>query len=68
MTTTPITTHEEDALNRLLQQYKDQPFIKGLLQALFTDQIQSLEEALQAFYSRLNIDTQEGIQLDNIGG
>lgn len=67
MTTSNIPDHNGDALDRLLQQYKGKTFIEGMITALFTNQTQEEEDALRDFYDRLDIDSQEGTQLDNIG-
>lgn len=62
-----ITTHNQDAKNRLLEQYKGKAGIEGLIEAYFGDQIQDLEDVLQLFFDRLNIEISEGVQLDGIG-
>lgn len=62
-----ITTHNQDAKNRLLEQYKKEPGIEGLIESYFGNQIQDLEDVLQLFFDRLNIDISEGVQLDGIG-
>lgn len=67
MRATQITTHEEDALNRLLYQYKGKENLENLIKDLYTTRTQSLEDGLFQLYGRLNIDTSIGIQLDNIG-
>lgn len=64
---TQITTHNADARARLLQQYKGKVKIEGLLDALGSDQIQDLEDAIFGLNTRLDIDSSSGIQLDNIG-
>ena len=64
---TQITTHNADAKARLLQQYKGKVKIEGLLDALGSDQIQDLEDAIFGLNTRLDIDASLGQQLDNIG-
>lgn len=66
MRTTEITNYEEIALGRLRQQYKDLPNVEGIISS-FTDQAQKLEDAIQPFFDRLNIDISEGLQLNLIG-
>lgn len=63
---TQITTHETDALARLIQQYKDKPNIEALI-SVKAQHIQELENAFYQIKDRLNISTQIGIQLDRIG-
>lgn len=67
MSITQITTHNIDALARLLYQYKNSSNLQGLITGLFGTQVQELEDALWPLFDRLNIDTQEGTQLDGIG-
>lgn len=62
-----ITTHTEDALARLLQQYKGKERMAGLIEALFGRQTQEIEDAANQLYGRLDIDNCEGAQLDWIG-
>lgn len=62
-----ITTHNQDAKNRLLEQYKKEPGIEGLIESYFGNQIQDLEDVLQLFFDRLNISISEGVQLNGIG-
>jgi len=64
---TQITTHNTDAKNRLLQQYKGKARIEGLIDAYIGDQIQAIEDALWPLFDRLDIDSQVGTQLDKIG-
>ncbi len=66
MTTTPISTHEADALARLLEQYKDSTKLRGLVSAL-TVQIQELEDTLNAVESAHGIAAAMGDSLDRIG-
>jgi hypothetical protein len=67
MRVTQITTHEQDALNRLIYQYKGKVNLKNLIKDLSTTQIQEIENAAIELYSRLNIDDSEGVQLNKIG-
>ncbi len=67
MRITPITTHEADALNRLLFQYKGKENLENLIKDLYTTRAQALENGLLPLYNRLNIDLSEGVQLDGIG-
>lgn len=67
MRATQIITHEEDALNRLLFQYKGKENLEKLIKDLYTTRTQSLENGLFQLYGRLDIDNSSGIQLDNIG-
>jgi hypothetical protein len=62
-----ITTHNQDAKNRLLEQYKGKTGIEGLIEAYYGNQIQDLEDILFLFFDRLNIELSEGVQLDGIG-
>lgn len=66
-----ITTHVQDAQNRLLQQYKNQPRMQALL-ATFTQGIQDLEDstydldALRQLYNGSTFPS-FGAQLDGLG-
>lgn len=61
-----ITTHQQDAKDRLLEQYKGKPLIAGRLDA-FTEQIQDLETGICTLIGRLDIPNAEGNNLDRIG-
>ena len=64
---TQITTHRQDAINRLITQYQGQPKFEGFIDAL-AEQIQILEdESINTNDLVLNINTAEGAQLDAIG-
>lgn len=64
---TQITTHEADAIKRLLAQYRAKPRMEGLA-GTFGAQAQSLEDVLFALLSTArSIYTAEGEQLDQIG-
>ena len=67
MSVMQITTHIEDAKNRLLFQYRGKANIEGLLDSLGGQQIQDLEDILFNVSTILEIDNSIGIQLDNIG-
>lgn len=67
MRSTQITTHESDALARLLYQYKGKPKLESLIKDIITTQTQELENAIIPLFSRLNINDSIGLQLDNIG-
>ena len=62
-----ISDHIEASKRRLLQQYKDSPRITALIEILFGQQVQEIEDAAHQFYSRLDIDNAEGVQLDRVG-
>lgn len=71
MLVTKITTHIQDAKNRLLEQYKGRPLIAGFYDA-FNRQVQEIEDtffALDAGRQLWNGTTSPAIgqQLDNIG-
>lgn len=67
MSITQITTHNTDALARLLYQYKDSANIKSFLTAIFGTQVQELEDAIYSIFSALDIQNVEGDQLDQVG-
>ena len=62
-----IEDHEALAIARFIEQYKTKPNLNALLKSLGTEQVQDIEDALCAFYDRLNIDLMVGAQLDGIG-
>ncbi len=62
-----ITAHADAAKARLLQQYKASPNLMALMDALFGSQVQEIEDVLHDLYTRLDIDSCDGRQLDNIG-
>lgn len=64
--TTQITTHSQDAIKRLIQQYRESITVHGLITP-FVDQIQDLENALFPFFTAYGIDTAVGEQLNNLG-
>ena len=63
---TKITTHEADALKRLLIQYKGQPNFENFFKC-FTTQVQGLEDVIYSLLELLDIDLMIGAQLDLIG-
>ena len=62
-----ISTHSNDAQSRLIFQYQNSVNFKRLIDSLFGQQIQSLEDGIYDLLNRLDIDASSGIQLDNIG-
>ena len=63
---TYILTHVEDAENRLLHQYKDQPNIKALIDALVFP-IQDIEDSLNDLNLNRGVTYAVGVQLDRLG-
>lgn len=61
-----ITTHTVDALDRLLEQYKNKPNLAAIITA-FIDQIQDVENETFAIIDMRAIDLAYGEHLDNIG-
>ena len=61
-----ITAHTTAAINRLLEQYKGTN-LEDLIEALYGEQVQDIEDMLQDFCDRTNIDLSVGNQLDKIG-
>lgn len=61
-----ILTHEDDALKRLLQQYKNRDNLAAVVGA-FTEQIQDLENAIYGLFGKLDIENIGGYQLDRLG-
>lgn len=61
-----ITTHAEDALDRLAEQYRGKPKIKSLLDSL-CEQVQSTEDALWQLLTETTVDTAVGDALDVLG-
>jgi hypothetical protein len=62
-----MTNHVAAAKARLLQQYKHSERFSSLIEILFGQQIQEIEDAAYPFYGRLDIDGSQGVQLDGIG-
>ena len=62
-----INDHLQQAINRLISQYRDRPNINALLKTM-VDRIQSVEDTLFDFYGkRLDINVAVGEQLNQIG-
>ena len=62
-----IDTHIQDALNRLLFQYKNAINFQNLITSVIGEPVQDIEDNTFALIGRLNINNQVGTQLDNIG-
>lgn len=62
----PITNHVEQALGRLITQYKDRPNIRGLMSALIKP-IQKIEDTLVQMNTLRSLDNAIGQNLDNLG-
>lgn len=62
-----IPDHAQQALNRLIEQYKKKPRIENLVIDLIGDPVQDLEDAFFTLYQRLDINFQVNGQLDLIG-
>jgi hypothetical protein len=60
------TEHVEEAIAKLLQQYKGKPNIEGFVSAL-AEQVQSIENMLKQLFEETSIDTAVGVNLDIIG-
>lgn len=63
---TEITTHENDALNRLITQYSDSTNLQELIK-VYTSQIQELETVFFDLLNNRTINNSSGQQLDNVG-
>lgn len=61
-----ITTHEEDAKNALLSQYRGLPNIEALV-GIFAKQVQAVEDVLCDLFELRKIDNAFGGTLDNLG-
>lgn len=61
-----ITTHDDDAVDRLIEQYKRKPNIENLIRA-FVAEIQSEENALFPLATRLDVNAISGNLLDLFG-
>ncbi len=66
MALTETTTHVNEALARLLEQFKGKPRIEALLD-LYVDQVQEIEVALYDVITETVLSTAIGTQLDNLG-
>jgi hypothetical protein len=65
-TITPITTHADDAVARLIGIYQGKPRLEALIR-LLAKQIQHIEDGLIAILVQSSIDDAIGAQLDQIG-
>lgn len=66
MLVVPITDHVQQALDRLMQQYKEQPRLAAIITAL-VQQIQDLEDAIYPLDVGRQLATAVGVQLDGLG-
>lgn len=66
MQVTQITTHVQDALNRLLEQYKYRPQYTAFLTA-FLQHVQKIENAIFPLYQYTQLQFAYGQQLDGLG-
>lgn len=66
MSVTQILDHSGDALKRLLEQYKNQEVLQGVID-IYSDQVQEAENALYALFDALDPNDMEGAMLDIIG-
>lgn len=66
MSMIPITTHVQEAIKRLLQQYKEKPRIEFVVSSL-TEEVQNIENMLFDLLNNRSINTAIGIQLDRLG-
>ena len=66
MTISQTTAHVTEALDNLLQQFKDKPNLQALLTS-YVDQIQDLEDAFYGLMTGQWLDNAEGAQLDRTG-
>lgn len=63
---TQINTHSDDAVNRLTDQFLNQPNIEGLIRS-FVNQYQEIEDAAFQIIEGTFLDDAEGAQLDRLG-
>lgn len=63
---TEITTHENDAIDRLITQYSDSTNLQQLIK-VYTTQIQEIETVFFDLLNSRTINNSSGQQLDNIG-
>ena len=61
-----VKNHEDQAFNRLLEQFKDKPNIEALLKGWMKG-VQTTEESLLDLLNNRSILTAFGVQLDYIG-
>ena len=58
-----ITTHQSDALRRLLEQYKNKPNLANFIK-VYADQIQEVETLACDLFTSRTVDGAVGAQLD----
>jgi hypothetical protein len=63
---TKITNYKERAILRLIEQYKEKPILKDILDA-FSEEVQEAENAINSSFGKLDIDNNSNNQLDKIG-
>ena len=63
---TQIFDHVVQAKNRLLRQYKDKPYIEGMVEA-FVSEFQNIEASAFDMFTSQALDYAVGTQLDNFG-
>ena len=61
-----ITNHSERAQNLLIEQFKNSPNLKKLLE-IYVDELQEIEDALAEIMESRNLETTIGAQLDIVG-
>jgi len=66
MTVTKITTHNLDALSRLMEQFKDKTNLIKILE-IYLPLIQELEDTIYLLFDALSLNSQTGKYLDYIG-
>lgn len=64
--TIKITTHIEDSLSRIIEQYKCSPSMQAMIEAI-VDQVQILEDESFGLFSRLDLANATGVLLDQYG-
>src|SRR4051812_30105086 len=66
MAITKITDHEDRHSRRLVQQFKEKPFLDALIRAVGAE-AQAVEDAAWEVFTEWGIDDAEGAQLDVTG-
>lgn len=66
MIPTLIPDHEQEAVDRLIQQYKDKPNVVGFIRAM-TRQTQEMEQVIIDMFLNRSINDSVGQQLDELG-
>lgn len=61
-----VKDHEEQALDRVLEQFKDKPNVEALIKGWMKG-VQTTEEAIFDILENMSIQTAYGTQLDNVG-